>query len=287
MGSMKKISKIFLIPSLVGIGIFYIYPFFQIIFYSFVVSPVNQSFVGLQHYKSVFANDLFILSIKNTIIFLGIGIPMVMGLSVVVALALNQQVYNKQLIKSTMIMPLVVPTASIVIFFKILFNNDGLLNELIGYLGMQSIEWEYGSTRIWVYLMMYIWKNIGYNTIIFLGGLASIPTEYYEVCKIEGANAWQSFRYVTSIYLAPTTFFVLIISIVNGFKIFKEIYALDGAYPHESVYMMQHYINNLFTKLEYGKLVTANLLFSLFIYTIIGSMLYFQKRMIQGVRGDE
>jgi multiple sugar transport system permease protein len=117
--------------------------------------------------------------------------------------------------------------------------------------------------------LLYLWKNIGYNIVLFLVGLNNIPKVYSEVYALEGAS-WRSiFRNVTLVYLSPTTFFVIIISIINSFKIFRESYLLTGRYPDDSLYMLQYYLNNVFAKLDYQKLSTAAILIFGFICVLI------------------
>lgn len=118
-------------------------------------------------------------------------------------------------------------------------------------------------------IYIFIWKNIGYNTILFTAGLYSIPTTYYESAAIEGANGIARFKYITWVYLLPTTVLVFIMSIINSFKVFKEIYLIAGGYPHESIYMIQHYMNNMFLSLNYQKLSTAAYILVTFILILM------------------
>lgn len=113
--------------------------------------------------------------------------------------------------------------------------------------------------------------------ILFLAGLQGIPKEYYEAADIDGAGTLTKFFNITAVYLMPTTFFVIIISIINSFKVFKEVYLLSGSYPHESIYMLQHYLNNMFNKLDYHKLVTSAVLMALILYLIIFILFKLQK----------
>jgi multiple sugar transport system permease protein len=132
-----------------------------------------------------------------------------------------------------------------------------------------------------VITVIFIWKNIGYNMILFLAGLKSIPKDYYEAAHIDGAGKLQVFWNITFIYLLPTTFFVVVISLINTFKIFKVNYLLFGQYPHDKIYMIQHYLNNMFDKLEYTKLITASILFSIIIIVMMAVMMHVQGKLFE------
>ena len=104
-----------------------------------------------------------------------------------------------------------------------------------------------------VIIVVYLWKNIGYNVILFLAGLQRIPQDYYETAQIEGAGRLRQFGSITLVYLTPTMFLVVIMSIINSFKVFRETYLIAGDYPHDSIYMMQHYMNNMFVVARYSE----------------------------------
>ncbi|GHU08302.1 hypothetical protein FACS1894151_03980 [Spirochaetia bacterium] len=106
-------------------------------------------------------------------------------------------------------------------------------------------------------ILIFLWKNCGYNMVLFLSGLGNIPKDYYEAAWLDNASAFQVFRHVTFPCLLPTTVLALIMSIINSFKIFREIYLITGNYPHESIYTLQHFMNNMFASLNYPRLTSA------------------------------
>lgn len=124
-------------------------------------------------------------------------------------------------------------------------------------------EWAQG-----VIIFIYVWKNIGYNVVLFLAGLQNIPDQYYEIANLEGAS-WARKLQITLIYLIPTGFLVMLMSILNSFKVFREIYLVAGDYPHDSIYMLQHYMNNMFLSLDIQKLSAAAFLMVLCILVIV------------------
>lgn len=270
---------VFLTPSVIGLGIFYLLPFIWMIYYSFLSHPVNGVFVGLENYIELINNNVYRLAMTNTAIFTLISVPLITLLSLLVALLLNRNIYFREKLRSSFIIPLVVPVASIILFFDILFDTRGVLNNLLSVIGLQPIDWLNSNASILVIIVIFIWKNIGYNIILFLAGLSRIPKVYYEAASIEGANRLQKFFKITVVYLTPTIFFVVVISIINSFKVFKEIYLLAGKYPHNRIYMLQHYLNNMFAKLEYNKLVTSAILFAFVICIFLYLFFKLQKKI--------
>ncbi len=136
-------------------------------------------------------------------------------------------------------------------------------------MGFRTIDWLGSDWARLVVVIVYLWKNTGYNMILFLAGLQNIPVEYYESAGIDGAGFFRKFTGITCVYLTPTAFFVMIMSIINSFKVFRETWMLAGDYPHDSIYMLQHYMNNMFASLDYQKLTSAAYLMALLIALLV------------------
>jgi multiple sugar transport system permease protein len=118
-------------------------------------------------------------------------------------------------------------------------------------------------------VLLFLWKNLGYNMILFMAGLANIPRELLEVADVEGASAAYKFFAIKLRYLSPTVLFVTILSLINSFKVFREVYLLAGNYPYESLYTLQHFMNNMFNALDYQKLSAAALIMAVFMVGLI------------------
>ena len=144
-------------------------------------------------------------------------------------------------------------------------------------IGKAYSDWIQSEYAFPILVGLYIWKNCGYDLILFLAGLAAIPKEYREAAASEGASYWQTVRYITLPLLMPTFFFILIVSIINSFKSFREAYLLGGANPHESIYMLQHFMNNNFQNINYPRLSTAALLIFVVIFLLV-LLLFWVKR---------
>lgn len=253
----SSIGFLFLLPSVIGFSVFYLIPFVIGIVYSFMDGTTDGSFVGLENYKELLGSSSFLKAATNTFWFTAVSVPLIIIISLLLALCLNQNIYIQNWLRSAFVLPLVVPVASIVMLWEILFDWNGTFNLLLQNIGFERIDWMKSNWAIFVVMIVYLWKNIGYNIILFLAALQNIPKEYYETAKIEGAGRMHTFINVTLVYLTPTMFFVILMSIINSFKVFRETYLIAGSYPHDSIYMLQHYMNNMFISLDIQKLTAA------------------------------
>lgn len=248
---------VFILPGLLGFAVFYIWPFILSLEYAFVDKSVNGSFVGLRNFIDLLNNKPYLKGLKNTVLFISICVPLNIFISLGVAMLLKKTKRFKALFVLIFLIPLVIPSGSMVFFWKMFFDYNGFLNSMLFQLGLDKINWLETSNARYVVVLIFLWKNLGYNMILFLAGLSSIPKEYYEAAKIDGAGPFQEFIHITLVNLVPSFFLVIIMSIINSFHVFKEIYLITGSYPHESIYMLQHYMNNMFSSLNYQKLTTA------------------------------
>jgi multiple sugar transport system permease protein len=279
-----NIALCFLAPSLTGFLVFFLIPFGAGIYYSLMDSPVNGSFVGLANYISLLKNPIFHRAAVNTLTFTAACVPLNMLLALGLALLLNREVYCRNALRTVFVSPLVVPVASAVLVWQLVFSYRGSLNALLVGLGMSPADWMETEWARLVVLVVYLWKNIGYNIVLFLAGLQNIPAEYYEVAHIDGAGSWKKFLNITLVYLTPTTFFVFVMSIVNSFKVFRETYLISGEYPHSSIYMLQHYMNNMFMSLDYQKLTTAAFIMAAFIYVLVLVLFVFERKISEAIK---
>jgi len=270
----------FLLIGLLGFSIFYICPFFISLGYSFFSRPVNGNFVGFKNFLELFGNQAYHRGLINTMRFIVISVPLNMALSLIVAMLISKLKRRRELFSLIFLIPLVIPSGSMVSFWKAFFATDGALNGFLHVFGVARINWLDSSLAFFVMIVIFIWKNLGYNMVLYLAGLSSIPKEYYEAAWVDGAKPWQTFIYVTMPRLAPTSVLVLIMSIVNSFKVFKEIYLITGSYPHESIYTLQHFMNNMFASLNYPRLTTATTILVVIIALFTGGLLRLERRTL-------
>lgn len=258
----------FLLPSLCGVSIFVFIPFMDAIRRSFT-SPLDSKFVGIDNYKTVIENEAFRLAAMNTGKFLLICIPLLLILSLLITLFLNSLNRHRELMKMSFLFPMAIPVASIVLLWKISFHKNGLLNVLLHHFGISAIDFMNSDYSFYILVFTYLWKNIGYDMVLWLSGLSGIPTSYYEAAKIDGAGAFARFVYITLPGLIPTIFVTTVLSLINSFKVFREAYLIAGNYPHESIYMLQHIFNNWFMGLDIQKVCAGAVLLALVMAIII------------------
>lgn len=257
---------LFLLPSLAGFIVFFLYPMTITIRYTFT-SGQDGSFVGFENYISIFNNPTFQLAAKNTLHFMIICVPLVLIFSFLLALMLFKR--KKSFLRTASILPLVVPTAAVVLVFEILFSVGGPVNQLLQHLNISPIDW-LGSDNIFIVLVaFYLWKNIGYIMILMLSGLTSIPKNILENAQIDGAGYFSTLRFIILPMMKPTFFFALLISIIRSFQTFREAYMIGGEYPPEKIYMLQHFMNNNFENVNYQHLSVAALLVFILIFIFI------------------
>lgn len=261
---------LFALPSLAGFALFFVIPFFISLYYCFTEGIGGTRFVGFRNFSSLLNSESFLLAAKNTLVFNAVAVPLIILVSLGFALLLNTGIKGLSLYRSSFILPLVVPVASVILVWQILFHERGALSQLLKHLGLPAVNWLNSSWSVGVLVLLYIWKNCGYNVVLFLAGLNSIPREYYESARIDGAGPWTCFTRITLPFLAPTGFFVLVLSIVNSLKVFRESYQLAGSYPDRHIYMLQNFMNNNFANLNYQRLSAAAFL----LFVIIGLMVF-------------
>ncbi|HHX71937.1 MAG TPA: sugar ABC transporter permease [Clostridiales bacterium] len=169
------------------------------------------------------------------------------------------------------------PTAATLLFFRALFDDAGLANSLLTHLGIPVISWLMYSYAFWVLVLLYLWKNLGFNIILFLSALNSVPKEYYEAVEMDGASKSAQFFKITLPLIFPHLFFILIWSILYSFKAFREAFLLCGNHPHSSIYMIQHFLNNNFANLNYVRLSSAAMTTFLVIFMLVAGILLFRR----------
>jgi multiple sugar transport system permease protein len=247
----------FLAPSAAGFVLFFVIPFGMGIVYSFTDKTLGGKFIGFANYSALLGSGSFRKAAENSLLFTGMSVPLLIVLSLLLAILLNRRIALRNWLQTAFILPLVVPVASVVMIWQIFFDWNGSLNAWRHGLGLGRVDWMQSDGAMGVLALVYIWKNIGYNMILFLAGLQAVPSAYYETARIEGAGKLRQLYHVTLVYLTPTMIFVVLISIINSFKVFRETYLLAGEYPYDRIYMLQHYMNNMFFSLDIQKLTAA------------------------------
>lgn len=261
----KKIRKreywgvLFLLPSLLGVSLFWVIPCLDVIKRSFF-SAVSGEFTGIRNYRTVLENQAFRLAAGNTLKFFCICIPVLVMLSLLIAVLLTRRKKSMQIFKSLFLLPMAIPVASVVLLWKILFHNQGLLNHLLTFFSLEGLDWMNTDASFRVLVVSYIWRNLGYDIVLWVAGLGTVPQALYEAARVDGAGEWKCFLRITLPNLLPSLFSIVVLSLLNGFKVFREAYLVAGDYPQDSMYLLQHLFNNWYRDLSMDKMAAAAVL---------------------------
>ena len=282
----RLVSLAFVSPSLLGVLIFFVLPFFVVIYYAFVNNPVLHEFVGFDNFRNLFQNQSFRLAAKNTAIFSLISVPSAVIGSLLLACMLSQRIPLRSQIRTFMLSPLMVPVASIVLIWPVVFSNNGALNDFLAHFGVEKIDWMKSEFNRYVVILLFLWKNVGYDMILFLAALANVPTDIQEMAMLEGASSVRIFFQIKLRYIFPTILFVTILSLINSMKIFREVYLLTGKYPYDGLYLLQHFMNNTFESMDYQKLSSAALVMAAVMVLVIGLLFLVDNKLGKDVEEE-
>lgn len=269
------VAALFVLPSFVGIMVFYVVPYIISLIKSLYV---RNDFVGLQNYKELFTNNTFLLALKNTVVFTVIAIPALMIISFLIALFLNSFKRISTFFRSSLLIPVVVPVASLICVWQILFDNYGAVNNLLNAMGLNKIAFFSSEYSMVMIVFIYVWKYAGFCVVLFTAGLANVPSSLYESARLDGANSFKLVTKITIPMIIPTAFFVFLMEIIYSFKIFREVFALWGDYPNKNVYFLQNFINNNYYSLNYPGLSAASVILSLFIILLLLGFFIFERK---------
>ncbi len=262
-------SLCFIGPSVLGVLIFFVLPFCVVVYYSVIRNSINPEFVFLDNFIALFKNSAFRDAAKNTATFSALAVPLATVLALGLAMLLEARIPLKSQFRTFFLSPMMVPVASVVLIWQVLFSNNGVINEFTALFGMAKIDWiksDYGQIVI---LTLFLWKSLGYNMILFMSAIANIPKELLEVADVEGASEAYKFFAIKLRYLSPTVLFVMILSLISSFKVFREVYLMTGGYPVSSLYMLQHFMNNTFQSLDFQKMSAAAVVMAIAMVVII------------------
>lgn len=270
----------FFVPSMAGVGVFLVIPFLDVTRRSFTTA-VSGEFCGIQNYRSIFANDAFRLAAVNTLRFTVVCLPLLIICSLIIATALSASRLSG-LMKSALLFPMAVPTAVVVLVWKMLFFKEGLFNNVLLLLHQQPVDFMGSDAAFFVLIISYIWKNTGYTVVLWMAGLANIPDSMLEASRVDGASELRCFFSMILPNLKPVFYTIGILSFLNSFKVFREAYLVAGAYPQDKIYLLQHLFNNWFGRLEADKMSAAAVCIAL----VFGGIAAFMKKALDALKGE-
>jgi multiple sugar transport system permease protein len=282
---------LFVAPALGAIALFLFVPVFASLLLSFtdfdiyaVASLRNLRFVGLANYQTLLAEPLFWQALRNTLYFVAVGGPLSVAASLAAALLVNARLARcRPLFRTAFFLPVVTTLVAIAVVWRYLYHpRIGVINQLLAGCGVAPIDW-LGDPR-WAMpaiIVMSIWKNFGFNMIIFVAGLQAIPERLYEAASLDGAGPWRQFRYVTLPMLAPTALFVAVMTMIGGFQLFAEPYVMTQGGPSNrtlSVVLLMFQEGFRFWNMGYA----AAIAFVLFAILLAGTALQLKLRPLGG-----
>lgn len=269
-----KARLYFLAPSFLGVFLFVLLPFGDVVRRSFMTAITKEG-AGIQNYRTIFTNSAFLLAVKNTLRFTVFCIPLMVELGLIIALAMGS-IRHMQTVKSFYLFPLAMPTATVAVVWKMVFYEKGFLNQwleqsgFLAWLGNgAAVDYIGSGAAFYVLAGTYIWKNLGYTVVLWLAGIMGVNGEMMEAAQVDGAGKLQRFWYVMLPNLKGSLYTIVVISFLNSFKIYREAYLVAGSYPHDSIYMLQHLFNNWFVNLDLDKMAAAAVVCALFFLVFI------------------
>ncbi len=273
---------LFLLPGFLGVLLFYLLPFLEVVRRSFFKAG-NHAFVGMENYRAVWNNAAFLRAVRNTAYYMAAGVPLLMGISLILALLMRRLTARRKLV-SALLVPMAVPAAVMVLVLRILVDKQGLINGVLSFVleraggGTAFTGTDYLNSKgaLAVVIGSFLWKNTGYMMILWLAGLAGLPKEVEEAAAVDGAGRWQRWHYVIRPQLAGSFFTIGMLSVLQIFRSYREIWMAAGSYPQENIYFLQHLLQNWYLKLEFDQMAALTVLLSAVLLVLC---LILQKRL--------
>lgn len=296
----QRMGYFFVLPNLLIFGIFVLLPMLLNFYYSLTtgqsILPQNRSFVGTQNLENLLTcadytnfrtcnTDLFWRALQNTVFYVVAEVIAIVLFSLVTALALNHRIRLRGFFRSVFFYPVLLSPVVIALIWKwILQTDNGVLNALITSLGGQRIAFstDAGWSTFWV-IVVGVWSQMGFYTLILLAGLQAIPKDLYEAASVAGARAWDKFRYITLPLLMPTMTVVLVLSLIRAVQVFDHVYVLTGGGPGTAtLYVVQYIYQTAFEGRDFGLAAGASLLLAIILLTLTLAQLWARRRSLEG-----
>lgn len=250
--SLLKPGYLFLAPALFVLGLFFFVPILASLVLSVtdfdiyaLADAENTRFVGWENYRQLLSTPLFWQALVNTLYFVGVGGPLTVVVSLAAALVVSSKLTRcRGLWRTIFFAPVVTTLVAVAVVWRYLYHTRyGTLNHALGWFGIGPVDW-LGDSKwaMFAIILLAVWKNFGYNMVIFVAGLQSIPEEMYDAARIDGAGAWHTFWNIKLPLLAPTFFFVGVTTMIGYFQLFAEPYVMTQGGPLYSTYSVVMYM---------------------------------------------
>lgn len=296
----QRMGYVFVLPNLLIFGVFILLPMALNFFYGFTsgqsILPENRTFVGTDNLQRLFTcenfanyrtcdEDLFWRAMGNTVYFVIFEVSGMVGFALVTALALNQKIRGRGFFRSVFFYPVLLSPVVVGLIWKwILQHQTGVLNSIVVSLGGESVPFVADPkwSTFWV-IVISVWAQMGFYTLILLAGLQAIPLDLYEAAAIDGANPWDNFRHITFPLLMPTMTVVLVLSLIRAVQVFDIIFVLTGGGPGTAtLYMVQYIYQTAFDRRDFGIAAGASIILATILLALTLAQLYFRRRSVYG-----
>lgn len=293
----RRMAYIFVLPNLLIFGVFVLLPLALNFYYAFTggsqLFPQDRPFVGTQNFERLFdcgnfldprtcTEDNFARAVTNTTLFVVMQVGLMVIVSLATALALNRKIRWRGFFRSVFFYPVLLSPVVVALIWRWILQQDGLLNAIVVALGGERLPFllDRDWARFWV-VMISVWSNMGFYTLILLAGLQAIPQELYEAASIDGAGSWRTLRAVTLPLLMPTMMVVLVLSLIRAVQVFDVVFAFTGGGPGTAtLYMVQYIYDTAFTSLtsEYGLAGAASVVLAVVLMSFTMVQLWMGRR---------
>lgn len=270
-----RAAAVLLLPVLVAVIVLFIIPVVQVVYYSFTNFNINTgrgSWVGIENFKFLIKDTQFHKALRNTVTFAVLKLVFDTMLALVIALLLDTRIPLRKYLRSAFFAPVVVPVvASSLIWIWFFDPGVGPLNQILNFVGLPSLQWLYSEKTALISILLFsVWKGVGYNVMLFLTGLQNIPDSYIEAAKVDGATNWQSLIHIKLPLLRPIMNFVIMIGIINTFKVFAEINVMTpkGGPLYSTALAVNYIYEQAFTRGKMGRACAAAIVLFLIIFIL-------------------
>jgi ABC-type sugar transport system permease subunit len=274
-----------LLPTLAILAIFRFLPMIEAFYLSLtqydLVHP--PKFIGLANFVSLVEDPLFRKSAQVSLTYVLFSVVPVLPLSLGLAVLFNRSLFVKNVLRSAVFMPVVMPAVVMAVVWTFMYQQDGVINTILGWFGIDPIPWLRSSaSALWAVILIGIWRATPYYMVIFLAGLQAIPADYYDAAEIDGAGAWAKFWYVTLPLLKPTTLLVIVMNVIVAMKVFAVPLIMTGGGPADSTRVLPLFIyQTAFEFFDMGRAAAMS------VFLFVGVMLFSFIQVRMFTRGDE
>lgn len=267
---------LFILPNFIGFVLFMLVPIIMALVFSFTNYDVisTMDFIGFENYIDLFTDDQFLISLRNTLWYCVLTVPSGVVLALLMAVLLNRQLKGMAIFRTLVFIPVITSMVAVSLVWSMLYeDNSGLLNILLGYLGLGPVHWLTDTNMAMISIaIMSVWKGLGYNMTIFLAGLQGVPGELYEAATIDGANSVQKFFKITVPMIGPTTYFVTLMALIGSLQVFDQVNIMTGGGPVDATKTVAFYLYQYgfqFYKMGYACAAAYVLFILVFIVSLI------------------